>query len=67
MPARNASQSQIEKNKKNQKMRIKVKKAARRSGKITKQEGKVSQSESKTKVPLKRSQKRTATINKSRY
>ena len=67
MPARNASQSQIEKNKKNQKMRIKVKKAARRSGKITKQEGKVSKSEPKTKVPLKRSQKRTATINKSRY
>ena len=67
MPARKASQTEIEKNKKNQKMRIKVKKAARRSGKITKQEGKVSKSEPKTKVPLKRSQKRTATINKSRY
>ena len=67
MPQRNATRDQIEKNKKNQKMRVKIKKAARRSGKITKQEGKVSKSKTKTKGPLKRSQKKIATINKSRY
>ena len=67
MTARNPTRAEIEKNKKNQKMRIKVKKAARRSGKITKQEGKVSKSQAKTKGPLKRSQKKVATINKSRY
>ena len=65
MPSRSATKSEIEKNKKNQKMRIKVKKAARRSGKITKQEGKVSKSSAKGSE--KRSQKKIATIKKSRY
>jgi len=51
--------------KKNQVLRIKTKKAARRSGKITKTEGKVEESESKG--PTRISQKRMATIKKSRY
>lgn len=67
MPSRNATKSEIEKNKKNQKIRNTLRKTARRSGKTTKQEGKVSKSKAKTKGPLKRSQKRVATINKSRY
>ena len=66
MPARNATKAEIEKDKKNQKMRNTLRKSARRSGKITKQEGKVSKSKAKTKG-LKRSQKKIATINKSRY
>ena len=51
--------------KKEQKLRIKLKKAARRSGKTTKQEGKVSDSLTKKKFTM--SQKRAATIKKSRY
>lgn len=65
MPARNATKKEIEKNKKNQKMRASIKKAARRSGKISKQEGKVSKSKAKTSE--KRSQRKIATIKKSRY
>jgi len=54
------------KNKKKQhKMRISASKAARRSGKVTKREGKVSKSKGRTKTP--RSQKKIATIKKSRY
>ena len=52
-------------NKKNQKLRIKLKKAARRSGKLTENEGKVLASETKKKFTM--SQKRVATIRKSRY
>jgi len=52
-------------NKKNQKLRIKLKKAARRSGKLTENEGKVLASETKKKFAM--SQKRVATIRKSRY
>jgi len=51
--------------KKDQKLRIKIKRAARRSGKLQEKEGKVSASKSKNK--LKMSQKRSATIRKSRY
>ncbi len=51
--------------KKNQKLRIKLKKAARRSGKLTEKEGKVLASETKKKFTM--SQKRAATIRKSRY
>jgi len=40
-------------------------KAARRSGKVTKREGKVSKSKGRAKTP--RSQKKIATIKKSRY
>jgi len=56
---------EIEKQKKQQKMRISVSKAARRSGKVTKREGKVSKSKGKSKTP--RSQKKIATIKKSRH
>jgi hypothetical protein len=62
---RNASAEEIEKQKKQQKMRIRISKAARRSGKINKEEGKVSKSKAKTKAP--RSQKKIAAIRKSRY
>ncbi len=65
MVRRIATKKQQEENKKNQKMRIKVKKAARRGGKLTKPEGKVEAA--KAKKGLKISQKRTATIKKSRY
>jgi len=51
--------------KKDQKLRIKIKRAARRSGELQEIEGKVSASKSKKK--LKMSQKRSATIRKSRY
>jgi len=50
--------------KKKEKLRIKLKKAARRSGKLTEQEGKVAASKIKKKFTL--SQKRVATIRKSR-
>ena len=55
----------MKKNKKEQKLRIKLKKAARRSGKSTTVESKVSDSKTKKKFTV--SQKRTATIKKSRY
>jgi len=51
--------------KKDQKLRIKIKRAARRSGKLQEKEGKVSASKSKKKLKI--SQKRSATIRKSRY
>jgi len=51
--------------KKDQKLRIKIKRAARRSGKLQEKEGKVSASKTKKKLTM--SQKRTATIRKSRY
>ncbi len=62
---RKQTDEEIEKQKKQQKLRISASKAARRSGKVTKREGKVSKSRGKTKTP--RSQKKIATINKSRY
>jgi len=62
---RRQTDEEIEKLKKQQKMRISASKAARRSGKVTKREGKVSKSEGKAKTP--RSQKKIATIKKSRY
>jgi hypothetical protein len=51
--------------KEQQKMRASVSRSARRSGKSIKQEGKVSKSGVKTKTP--RSQKKIATVKKSRY
>ena len=51
--------------KKNHKLRIKLKKAARRSGKITEEESKVLAYKTKKKFTM--SQKRSATIRKSRY
>ncbi len=62
---RKQTDEEIEKQKKQQKLRISASKAARRSGKVTKREGKVSKSKGKTKTP--RSQKKIATIKKSRY
>ncbi len=62
---RRQTDEEIEKQKKQQKMRIRVSKAARRSGKVTKREGKVSKSKGKAKTP--RSQKKIAAIKKSRY
>ncbi len=56
---------EIEEQKKQQKIRISVSRAARRSGKITKKEGKVNSAKTKAKTP--RSQKKIATVRKSRY
>ena len=64
MVSRNASSEEIKKNQKNQKMRIKIKKAARRSGKATK-EDKIEPSAKKKSMTF--SQKRIATVKKSRY
>ncbi len=65
MVQRNASAEEIEKQKKDQKMRIKITRAARRSGKIRKKEGKVSKAKARTKTP--RSRQKIAAIKKSRY
>ena len=65
MVRRNASAEEIERQKKNQKMRIRISKAARRSGKIRKKEGKVEKARAKTKTP--RSSKKIVAIKKSRY
>ncbi|RNJ78792.1 MAG: hypothetical protein EB829_03755 [Nitrosopumilus sp. H8] len=62
--ARNASKEEIERNNKSQKMRSRTLKAARRGGKPLKREGKVSVSKARSKTP--RSQKKLATIRKSR-
>ena len=62
---RRQTDEEIEKQKKQQKIRISASKAARRSGKVTKREGKVSKSKGRAKTP--RSQKKIATIKKSRY
>ena len=56
---------ELEKQKENQKMRIRISKSSRRSGKINKKEGKVSKSKQRAKTP--RSQKKIATVRKSRY
>ena len=48
-----------------QKIRAKASRSARRSGKINKKEGKVNKAKEKTKTP--RSQKKIATVKKSRY
>ena len=63
--ARKPTLAKLKKNQASQKLRIKVKKAARRSGKSTSKESKVAKS--KTKRNLIISQKRTATVKKSRY
>ena len=55
----------MKKNLKDQKLRIKLKKAARRSGKVTTEEGKVLASKTKKKFTV--SQKRAATIKKFRH
>jgi len=65
MQRKKLTQKEIEEQKKQQKVRISITRAARRSGKINKKEGKVSKARAKTKTP--RSQKKIATVRKSRY
>ncbi len=55
---------EIEKQKGDEKIRVKASRAARRSGKSIKTEGKVSKAKAKTKET--RSQKKIATVRKSR-
>lgn len=57
--------NEIEKKRKNQKLRKRAPKPARRSGKINKKEGKVKRTKQRKKTP--RSQKKVATVRKSRY
>ena len=65
MVQRKPTDEELEKQKQDQKIRISASKSARRSGKITKKEGKVNKSKARTKTP--RSQKKAATVRKSRY
>jgi len=65
MQRKKLTQKEIEEQKKQQKIRISASRAARRSGKITKKEGKVNRSKARAKTP--RSQKKIATVRKSRY
>jgi hypothetical protein len=62
---RKLTKKEIEEQKKQQKVRTSVLRAARRSGKSIKKEGKVNKAKAKTKTP--RSQKKIATVRKSRY
>ncbi len=59
------TKKEIEEQKKQQEIRTSALRAARRSGKSIKKEGKVSKANAKTKTP--RSQKKIATVRKSRY
>ncbi|KAF6248571.1 hypothetical protein HX860_05030 [Marine Group I thaumarchaeote] len=65
MVRRKLTKKEIEEQKKQQKVRTSVLRAARRSGKSIKKEGKVNKAKAKTKTP--RSQKKIATVRKSRY
>ncbi|NJK78029.1 MAG: hypothetical protein HC944_04000 [Nanoarchaeota archaeon] len=65
MVRKKLTDEEIEKQKKQQKIRISASRAARRSGNINKKEGKVNKSKAKVKTP--RSQKKMATVKKSRY
>ncbi|NND86151.1 MAG: hypothetical protein HKM23_02235 [Nitrosopumilus sp.] len=65
MVRRKLTQKEIEEQKEQQKIRATALRAARRSGKPLKKEGKVSKAKAKTKTP--RSQKKVATVKKSRY
>jgi hypothetical protein len=65
LKSRKISAEEIEKQNKQQKLRNKLSRAARRSGNTTKKEGKVNNAKAKTKTP--RSQKRIVTVKKSRY
>lgn len=63
--AQRPSRKETGKDKKDQRLRIKVKRAARRSGQITEKEGKVEAARSKKQLKI--SQKRMATVKKSRH
>ena len=65
MVRKKLTKKEIEEQKKQQKIRTSTLRAARRSGKSIKKEGKVSKAGAKTKTP--RSQKKIATVRKSRY
>ncbi len=65
MVRKKLTKKEIEEQKKQQKVRISASRAARRSGKSIKKEGKVSTAKAKTKEA--RSQKKIATVRKSRY
>ena len=65
MARKKQTDEEIEEQKNEQKMRASALRADRRSGKSIKKEGKVSKSKSKSKEP--RSQKKIATVKKSRY
>jgi len=65
MQRKKLTDKEIEEQKKQQKIRIRVSRAARRSGKINKKEGKVNSAKAEAKTP--RSQKKIAAIRKSRY
>ncbi len=65
MQRKKLTDKEIEEQKKQQKIRISVSRAARRSGKINKKEGKVHSAKAKAKTP--RSQKKIAAVRKSRY
>ena len=64
MVQRKPTEKEIREQKEQQKIRIKASRAARRSGKPTKREGKVDSQKAKTKEA--RSQKKIATVKKSR-
>ena len=59
------TQKEIDEQNEQQKIRASALRAARRSGKPLKKEAKVSKAKAKTKTP--RSQKKVATVKKSRY
>ncbi len=65
MQRKKLTQKEIEEQKRLHKIRISTTRAARRSGKINKKEGKVNKARAKTRTP--RSQKKSATVRKSRY
>ena len=65
MQRKRLTAKEIEEQNERHQVRISVTRAARRSGKIRKKEGKVNKSKAKAKTP--RSQKKIATVKKSRY
>ena len=65
MARKKLTEKELEEQKEQQKMRADISRAARRSGKIKKKEGKVNKEKAKMKTP--RSQKKIATVKKSRY
>ena len=65
MVRKKLTDEEIKEQKDEQKIRASASRAARRSGKITTKEGKVSKEKAKAKTP--RSQKKIATVKKSRH
>ena len=65
MQRKKLTQKEKEEKKRLHKIRVSTTRAARRSGKIRKKEGKVSKARAKTNTP--RSHKKSAHVRKSRY